>query len=29
MAWKSADNLTQEKGMSYFEDGRHHINGVK
>ena len=27
MAWKYAENLTQEKRMSYLEDGRHHMNG--
>jgi hypothetical protein len=23
MAWKSAENLTHERRMSYLEDGRH------
>jgi len=27
MAWKYAENLTQEKRMSYLEDGRHPMNG--
>ena len=27
MAWKYVENLTQEKRMSYLEDGRHHMNG--
>jgi hypothetical protein len=26
LAWKSAENLTQEKRMSYLEDGRHPMN---
>ena len=27
ISWKSAENLTQEKMMSYLEDGRHPMNG--
>jgi hypothetical protein len=27
MAWKYAENLTQERNMSYLEDGRHTMNG--
>jgi hypothetical protein len=27
MTWKYAENLTQERSMSYLEDGRHPING--
>jgi hypothetical protein len=26
MAWKSAENLTLEKRMSYLRDGRHPMN---
>jgi hypothetical protein len=27
MAWKYAENLIQERRMSYLEDGRHPMNG--
>jgi hypothetical protein len=27
MAWKYAENLTQERRMSYLEGGRHNMNG--
>jgi hypothetical protein len=27
MAWKYANNLTQERRMSYLKDGRHPMNG--
>jgi hypothetical protein len=27
IAWKYADNLTQERMMSFLEDGRHPMNG--
>jgi hypothetical protein len=27
MAWKYVENLTQERRMSYLEDGRHPMNG--
>jgi hypothetical protein len=27
ITWKYAENLTQERRMSYLEDGRHPMNG--
>jgi hypothetical protein len=27
MAWKYAENLTQERRISYLENGRHLLNG--